>query len=439
LILDKIRPAAGGEWPDGVLDAFYIALKYKNADCALAFLKCDFDVLAPLPNGSNAFEFALQLGISPVIHEMLSLRPDLWQSTDFESVFQDSVENLSGFKRNYNTLNALIDLSQTGKLSLDFSSQDGTYHNYTPLHRIVAATRGIYDSEQPGIQCLQNLVGKAGADLTKVSHTGQTPLHLALRMSKVGFTKVLLRACITRAPDVIYMYDQQGHTPLHLAAMMTTGKGDMIAELIDAGADILACDARGESPLHLAARCPNNKENIDKLLEAGADIEGPNTLSLTPLQIAASVRDNTETIDALLAAGANSKATTTAGETPLHLAASISENAKVVERLLDAGADLSLRDSKGRTALHNAAGACVHVTRVLAGRVADIRALDNEGMPPQHISAVAGGGPGLRFWRFYDDGKGRWHQDCHVCGAEPLVEGDRDSDDDVGFELFDWY
>ena len=107
--------------------------------------------------------------------------------------------------------------------------------------------------------------------------------------------------------------NKYGSTPLHWA-----GKNenlDIIAALIQAGADINAKSDSGFTPLHWAAYNNKNPDIIAALIQAGADIHAKTDFGFTPLHRAAEYNENPDIIAALIVLGADTQATNISGET----------------------------------------------------------------------------------------------------------------------------
>jgi ankyrin repeat protein len=87
--------------------------------------------------------------------------------------------------------------------------------------------------------------------------------------------------------------DEEGNTPLHLAAqdngrdtsIEPEQESTSIEILVAAGANIEIMDRRGNTPLHLAVKA-NNLFAVHLLLSSGANIEAVNGEGDTPKQIA---------------------------------------------------------------------------------------------------------------------------------------------------------
>jgi len=164
---------------------------------------------------------------------------------------------------------------------------------------------------------------------------------------------------------VHYLYE--GDTSLHAAA---AGYRKAIAQqLLKNGANVAAANRRGATPLHYAAdghpSSPNwnpaaQAEMIALLIQAGADPNALDKSGVAPLH--RSVRQRcASAVDSLLRNGASVQLKNKSGSTPLHLAVqttgkggSGSPEAKalqreIIARLLKAGAKPNDRDGRGKT------------------------------------------------------------------------------------------
>lgn len=165
-----------------------------------------------------------------------------------------------------------------------------------------------------------------------------------------------------------------GLTPLMLAIYQE--QGEMVALLLDLGADVRLRDEQGRTAAHLACRC-NDDQSLGLLLNAGALLDARDHWGHTPLILAAGgcilaprgpVTGGYQwTPDARVAAAAGEKgvecvtlllahggevldvnAATTTGDTALHFAAT--RGAKAITTLL-LQADPTARNQLGRTPL----------------------------------------------------------------------------------------
>lgn len=124
-----------------------------------------------------------------------------------------------------------------------------------------------------------------------------------------------------------------------ISVASSRGCFDIVADLIEAGANVNACpEGDDRSPLHWAVAC-NHYATIERLLAAGADGDGGRLARLgwTPLHVAARYA-NAAVIAPLLQAGSDPNAKADGGITPLWVAAA-AHNEAGVRLLLDAGAD----------------------------------------------------------------------------------------------------
>jgi ankyrin repeat protein len=260
-----------------------------------------------------------------------------------------------------------------------------------------------------------------------------------------------------------------GIRPLHHAARNPNNEAAMTATrlLIGAGADVSDCEETGSTVLHYAACISSSPELIAFLIEAGADPTAKNRWGNLPIYAAAinfkaggaiaaellkssAVRERLRgstriggchlmhyvaqnddlgemtTLVRLLAQHADINAKDDEGRTPL-LHALLSKSGHQLERVrvfLAAGADVNVKDNKGTTALHRAiheenediviellaAGADVHAedthkgivyrpihfaktereTRALVAAGADVDVQDSEGLRPLHNAVIHG-------------------------------------------------
>jgi len=154
-----------------------------------------------------------------------------------------------------------------------------------------------------------------------------------------------IRELIKKSPDLVSSKDEDGFTPLHLAAV--NGYRDLVEFLLTNKADVNSRDNAGSTPLHQAAAGEGDHSDLVELLLAQrADIDAADKHGLTPLHYAA-LADNQNTIRSLLTHGANPNIKDHKyGNTPLIIAVA-KGNKKVAELLLAHGADVNLADSDG--------------------------------------------------------------------------------------------
>ena len=162
-----------------------------------------------------------------------------------------------------------------------------------------------------------------------------------------------VRKLLTGNPSLVLKKDDNGHTPLHIAA--GNGSEDIVRLLLASDADVNATDANGATPLHEAVA--RGHENVTKLL---------------------------------LANGADASAADINGGTPLHTAAFRGHRA-VAALLLSSGVDAGARDEQGSIPLHKAAwNGSTDVTALLLAHEADVNSQDNEGYTSLHLAAYRG-------------------------------------------------
>lgn len=168
--------------------------------------------------------------------------------------------------------------------------------------------------------------------------------------------------------------DADGYSPLHLAARCL-GDPEVMAVLLDAGADPNREGPMDVTPLHLAAGFAD-RAIVELLIDAGADLEAKSwRRDYTPLHFAAS-EDNPEALRVLLERGALPDAPAAGGRTPLHVALGEQASLATVAALLDSGASVRWAGLSGQNPLHIAAinNAPPEVIYLLVSRGADANA-----------------------------------------------------------------
>jgi ankyrin repeat protein len=165
------------------------------------------------------------------------------------------------------------------------------------------------------------------------------------------------------------------------------GSLEAVRQLVLHGADVNLAEPRGGQTALMWAAAEGHDEVVAGLIEMGANVNAASNTGFTPLVFAA-VKDDVKAIRMLLASGANPNVALASGAKPLIVAMQYRHTAAALA-LLEGGADISLRDRAGNTALHLAAQ---------VGDMSLVRALLTKGIDPNvrtpKSTAPAGRGGG---------------------------------------------
>ncbi|WP_075096483.1 ankyrin repeat domain-containing protein [Planctomyces sp. SH-PL14] len=163
-------------------------------------------------------------------------------------------------------------------------------------------------------------------------------------------------------PSTVFRGDDGGYpvagarwTALHAAA--SARRPDMVAWLIEAGADLDLDDGYGATALYMSVDVYDRKNLHDEcallLIRAGAKVNTRTGVYIdgngdnTPLHRAV-VWNQRRAVSALIEAGADVNARTEGGMTPLHDAYLCGADQEIIDALLPVGADPMAKDEDGR-------------------------------------------------------------------------------------------
>lgn len=167
----------------------------------------------------------------------------------------------------------------------------------------------------------KSLVGQAvnsGISLNAQDQQGRTPLHIAAQNACISVMNILLEQidATGKIQVDVNLADYNGITPLHLAAKTSTA---CVNKLLAHNADKDAIDHDGATVVHYAAS--TDQQTLEILLHHGSNPDVPDNNGTTPLMIALSSAMLTNA-SVLLNAGANIWAKTHEHKTTLDFALS---------------------------------------------------------------------------------------------------------------------
>ena len=187
-------------------------------------------------------------------------------------------------------------------------------------------------SEYGHLECVARLL-KNGADPSLEDNKGETASTLAENMGHADVGRVLAFKQGQDSHFAEEATDDEGRTELIIAA--SQGEVDLMAALIDAGADISAVDEKGRTAL-ICAAAEGQTEAAMTLLSRGANIDEKDQEGCTAISWAAD-QGHLETVRALLDRGADASLADSQGWTPLKFAEHASHN-KIADMLREATA-----------------------------------------------------------------------------------------------------
>ncbi len=247
------------------------------------------------------------------------------------------------------------------------------------------------------------LLWRGSLDIDKRDEQGKTPLMIAAEAGRSSIVRILLNK---GAYSSVIAADNRGFTALHGATY--GGHLAVTTLLLEAGADPDALTTTWCTPVLLAADrghrevieallkagadpqlSPFTQPTLRCLVEAGADLQAAHRDGFTPLHLAAQ-NGHLEAVTTLVSFGADVHASVSEGYVSLFLAA-IEGHAEVVRKLVASGADLQATTSDGTTPLMAAAQmGHVELVREMLDAGADLCAAAAEGHTTLHY-AVQGG------------------------------------------------
>ncbi len=292
----------------------------------------------------------------------------------------------------------LIELLISYRANLDAKDRNGN----APLHIACLLAYPAAEAE---------LMLKAGARVDAANSDGNTPLHLAVQKDNPGLIRLLLAwkanmfalngkkesplllafrkgratTSLIVGPDTVNIRDDSGNTPLMLA-VRTQDQKEVLALLIEAGAEINARSNSGDTALHAAVSL-DKRELGELLLAAGADVFAANMLGELPITLA--MRDSQRPVEWIFT-DQTIRARDGAGNTALHYAARL-DLARLIPILARRGAEIDPRNGNGETPLHAAVKAdAAESVKALTALKASLTARDALGNTPLHVAVQWG-------------------------------------------------
>lgn len=139
----------------------------------------------------------------------------------------------------------------------------------------------------------------AGADINHINANGWSPLAFAVSNSS---GPEMVQLLLDRKADVRFRVG--GQIGLINLALQTKRPADVIAELVDAGANVFEVDKDGNGLIAKAVMLESEPETIKILAKNGADVNQSNLQGMTPLELALYNSRGAAMVQALIVSGA---------------------------------------------------------------------------------------------------------------------------------------
>jgi Ankyrin repeats (3 copies)/Ankyrin repeat len=263
--------------------------------------------------------------------------------------FRDFTDRVDELMESSQQLKASLDVAELSKCYQEDELQSCQRMVLKELGRRGIVVKGPADQVEPSPSAqLRALLADVGAAGTSVVNKP------AVVAAQTPAEPLPVPTVVAEVIDV-HARDSLDWTKLHSAASL--GKTELIALLLDQGADINARAKDGSSPLHLAVK-RSHPAAVKLLFARGANPSAKDQEGNSPVHLAAELFVP-DMIKVLTDLGAMVNARNNENWTPLHLAANRGKR-EVVEYLLRVGADINAVAANGWTPLKVAAN-CGHL------------------------------------------------------------------------------
>lgn len=192
---------------------------------------------------------------------------------------------------------------------------------------------------------------------------------------------------ITSSPDYINVRNEEGQTPLILAAI--EGKEDVLLFLIESGSNINEIDYDEDTALMNVARNGFRENIIEILLNRGADINLQNIHGYSAFMLAVifNPSNTINTLQTLLNAGADIELRDSEGNTSLQLAVRFEKEDLIMFLIENGEADINSQNNVGDTPLITATySGFILIVQTLLTQGANINLQNHHMQTPLHVA-----------------------------------------------------